>query len=292
MSYTVQTISTSSPSICIPRVFDNITQDFIEKSFDDLLGGRFVERVDLVHKTNERGEKFKRAFIHFNSWPKNRQALSIREKLLAGEEVKIMYDYPWFWKCSASKSVRPAPRSERRGPYIILDDTPRRDERMSTPLVEEQTCLHRDVSVPSIDEEKQSIGDDIYSKLVTQFDYVPSLASKITGMILELDNNTLRQMLKNPEVFTTKVQEATWVLAQHVAKPMINEHEERELIGEQIYNKLRSSFDLNEAYSGKITGMLMELPFDDIRLIAKSHDALAGKVAEAKKILEDASWTI
>ena len=145
---------TSEPSICIPRVFNNITQDFIGKTFNELLGGRFVERVDLVQKTNEKGDTFKRAFIHFSSWPtKDPQVVAVREKLLAGGEVKVMYDDPWFWKCSESKSSRPAPRqapreekprAERRGPYIIGDDVPmQREERPSQRIREPSPPRHQ-----------------------------------------------------------------------------------------------------------------------------------------------------
>lgn len=133
MSSNVQTISASSPSICIPRVFDNITRDFIGKTFDGLLGGNYVQSIDFVQKVDDKGAKFKRVFIHFNSWPtRNPQIVAVREKLLAGGEVKVMYDDPWFWKCSASKVSRPVPRDEktkttqeRRAPYIISDDAPR-----------------------------------------------------------------------------------------------------------------------------------------------------------------------
>jgi hypothetical protein len=127
----VQTISASSPSICIPRVFDNITRDFIGKTFDELLDGSYVDSIDMVNKTDDKGAKFKRVYIHFRSWPtRNRQIVEVREKLLAGGEVKVMYDDPWFWKCSASKSERPGAREERarqerRAPFIINDDNER-----------------------------------------------------------------------------------------------------------------------------------------------------------------------
>ena len=44
--------------------------------------------------------------------------------LLSDQEVKVVYDDPWYWKLSASKSVRPENRTQRqRRPAPYLDFT-------------------------------------------------------------------------------------------------------------------------------------------------------------------------
>ena len=90
------------PSMCIPRVYPNITEGRIRKIFDELNIG-VIDRVDIVSKNTEKGEKFNRVFIHMDRWFHNSNASVARERLLGGKDIKIIYDDPWFWKVSAYK---------------------------------------------------------------------------------------------------------------------------------------------------------------------------------------------
>ena len=99
-------IPASTPSICIPRVFSNITWMRVKSVFEELGLGE-VDRVDMVKKENEKGESFKKVFVHFKHWASTPEANQCRQKLISGDQVKIVYDTPWFWKISASKVERP-----------------------------------------------------------------------------------------------------------------------------------------------------------------------------------------
>ena len=90
------------PSMCIPRVYPNISEGRIRKIFDELNIG-VIDRVDIVSKTTEKGERFNRVFIHMDRWFNNSNACVARERLLGGKDIKIIYDDPWFWKVSAYK---------------------------------------------------------------------------------------------------------------------------------------------------------------------------------------------
>ena len=54
-------------SLCIPRVFKNISEKRIRAIFYSLKLG-FVERVDMVAKTSDKGDEFWRVFVHFSDW--------------------------------------------------------------------------------------------------------------------------------------------------------------------------------------------------------------------------------
>ncbi len=90
------------PSMCIPRVYPNISEGRIRKIFDELNIG-VIDRVDIVSKTTEKGERFNRVFIHMDRWFNNSNACVARERLLGGKDIKVVYDDPWFWKISAYK---------------------------------------------------------------------------------------------------------------------------------------------------------------------------------------------
>ena len=125
----------SAPSICIPRVFPNITWQRVKGIFEEL-GLGTVDRVDMVNKTNDKGQKYKRVFVHFKHWNRDETAQQVREKLLSGDQVKIVYDEPWFWKIAMSTAPRPefekkttekttGGRRERKAPRVesVTDKT-------------------------------------------------------------------------------------------------------------------------------------------------------------------------
>lgn len=105
-SPTNQSAENASPSICIPRVFNNITYRRILSVFEELDLGR-IDRVDLVRCENDKGEKFKRAYIHFTEWYDNESAVHALETIRGGGTFEIIYDDPWFWKCSMSRARKP-----------------------------------------------------------------------------------------------------------------------------------------------------------------------------------------
>ncbi|NWR82858.1 EPAB protein, partial [Furnarius figulus] len=63
-------------------------------------------------------------------------------------------------------------------------------------------------------EQKQMIGDRLYPLVHAMH---PSLAGKITGMLLEIDNSELLLLLESPESLHSKVEEAVTVLRAHQA---------------------------------------------------------------------------
>ena len=107
--FDLTSVPRTAPSICIPRVFANIDGKRIKDVFEELNLGK-VDRVDMVSKKNDKGESFKRVFIHFHYW--NNESSQVRQRLLQGNTIKVVYDSPkpWFWKCSASRVPRPSGR--------------------------------------------------------------------------------------------------------------------------------------------------------------------------------------
>ena len=105
MSTTVvdfSTIADQYPSLCIPRVAINIDETIVRNTFEKLKFGR-IHRVDIIIPRSDKGEQSKRVYIHFSKWFSNEEANSARSKFILGEEIKIVYDFPWYWKVSANK---------------------------------------------------------------------------------------------------------------------------------------------------------------------------------------------
>jgi hypothetical protein len=124
----------SEPSICIPRVFKSVPRDTIAGVFEKLNLGA-VDRIDMVPKVNARGESYNKVFIHFKKWNINPLAQAARAKLLQGEEIKIVYSEPWFWKCTASRVDKPTFRDYSAPP-------PRIDLGIATATATHATATH------------------------------------------------------------------------------------------------------------------------------------------------------
>ena len=101
------------PSICIPRTFTTIrgeqTKRAVFNTFKDLRVGH-IERIDTVHKTDNRGERYCTVYVHLKWNMESKLACDTRQKLLDGQDVKIVYDEPWFWKCTMSTMEKPESR--------------------------------------------------------------------------------------------------------------------------------------------------------------------------------------
>lgn len=69
-------------------------------------------------------------------------------------------------------------------------------------------------------EQKQMIGERLFPLVQ---DHQPTMAGKITGMLLEIDNTELLHMLESREILKAKVEEAVAVLQAHQAKEAKNQ---------------------------------------------------------------------
>ena len=86
------------PAIYIPMLFSNISHNRLRaiiKQLDIFTPAiiNFEEKQDL------KGNKCNCAFIQVEHWHDTPQAKQFRTKLLANEEVKIVFDDPWFFIC-------------------------------------------------------------------------------------------------------------------------------------------------------------------------------------------------
>ena len=110
----------TEPSICIPRTLNNTTWRDVKNTFEEILGTGTVERVDIVPSRNN--DPFCKIFIHFRYWPTQGTAVELRERLMNGDTLNVVYDTPWFWKCSASRLPKPERQRNKEAPYVDFDN--------------------------------------------------------------------------------------------------------------------------------------------------------------------------
>lgn len=144
-------------SICIPRTFANITWQQVKNAFEQALDSEgCVDRIDMIKINIQSGHDPKphqRVFVHFKFWPLNPAATNIMNRLSENNgtgSFQLVYDHPWYWKCSLSRTPRPTAEDRRAARQArlnslntvnVLDsptksDSPARDSPARDPFAE------------------------------------------------------------------------------------------------------------------------------------------------------------
>ena len=83
--------------LCLPKIDINTTKKQIFNIFDQYKFG-LIKKIDLISISQS-----KRAFIHYEKWDTSEKNIKIKSYLDNGLDIKIIYNFPWFWKCSKSR---------------------------------------------------------------------------------------------------------------------------------------------------------------------------------------------
>lgn len=137
-----------NPSICIPRAFPTIKGEPIKRvvfdTFKELRVGH-IERIDVVHKKDAKGDTYCTIYVHLIWSQTGELAKKIRSRLMDGNEVKIVYDEPWFWKCTASHTEKPQDKEKPKGkPYAMIDETTSTEKKIRTPKAAKENQIEND----------------------------------------------------------------------------------------------------------------------------------------------------
>lgn len=93
-------------SIYIPRVYANLSTEFVADTFESLNLG-VVDRVEAVPRPGDKTTYM--AFVYFASWNKENKAaahLAQRINTPGGPQARIVYDDPWYWILLPNKSEK------------------------------------------------------------------------------------------------------------------------------------------------------------------------------------------
>merc|ERR1712113_110266 len=122
---------------------------------------------------------------------------------------------------------------------------------------------------------REELGQQLYEMIAQNISSKEqSLISKITGMLLEMPDELLKQVLESPDALTYYINNSIWVL-----------QEEKKMIGNYLYPLVQ----LYTSKAKKVTGMLLELDPTYLNELAQDSHALKEKVEECLSLLEDES---
>lgn len=86
-------------TLCIPRVFSNISKQFIKNIINKYKLG-FVDSIEIIHKKTDKGIHYKCVFIHLK-WFNSENAIYAKQRFLDGKDIKIIYSEPFYWKMNS-----------------------------------------------------------------------------------------------------------------------------------------------------------------------------------------------
>lgn len=160
-------------------------------------------------------------------------------------------------------------------------------------------------------EDKQTLGEQIYLKVVPMY---PEKAAKLTGMLLEMDNESLKETLESSKLFEMKLAEALQVL--HTVPPAgtdninvlhdLDKKEngvnidssnyigassskeaielERQNLAEQLYFKIEVK---HPSDAPKITGMFLEMDLQSLKELNENTELFNKKLNESIQVLSE-----
>ena len=97
--YDLSSVQPNIPSIVLPYVFTNVTDEHISMIIGDELELGMISSISRIVKTNHTtGYEFNVVFIHFEKWNTTDMAEMVRKRLLNDQDAKIYHDqYEHFW---------------------------------------------------------------------------------------------------------------------------------------------------------------------------------------------------
>ena len=98
----------SRPSLCVPRSLSVPGNEELLAIFRQAFGLNNIRAVDVLTREDPRNceRRHHRIFVHFAQWPRSERYDGLRRKVLAGDSIKVVYDYPSYWKCYESTHPR------------------------------------------------------------------------------------------------------------------------------------------------------------------------------------------
>uniref|UniRef100_A0A665TM47 Polyadenylate-binding protein n=1 Tax=Echeneis naucrates TaxID=173247 RepID=A0A665TM47_ECHNA len=147
----------------------------------------------------------------------------VRPQLLCAHHVCVSTQALSQRPASASATAAPV-RAMPQYKYAAGVRNPQQHMASQPPVTMQQPAVHVQGQEPLTasmlaaappQEQKQMLGERLFPLIQNMH---PSLAGKITGMLLEIDNSELLHMLESPESLRSKVDEAVAVLQAHQAK--------------------------------------------------------------------------
>ena len=139
-------ISNNNMSLYIPYVRLDVEKEFMADLFGYLDIG-CVSRIDFVTKTNKYGNRYHRAYIHFERWYETIVSYNFQEKVKE-KTARLVYNDPYYWvvlenpiKINKGHAITVMPSSHLEEENSKLKNEVDIQKRLYTNLVQENNTM-------------------------------------------------------------------------------------------------------------------------------------------------------
>ena len=139
-------ISNNNMSLYIPYVRLDVEKEFMADLFGYLDIG-CVSRIDFVTKTNKYGNRYHRAYIHFERWYETIVSYNFQEKVKE-KTARLVYNDPYYWvvlenpiKINKGHTITVMPSSHLEEENSKLKNEVDIQKRLYTNLVQENNTM-------------------------------------------------------------------------------------------------------------------------------------------------------
>uniref|UniRef100_A0A6C0E1Z3 Uncharacterized protein n=1 Tax=viral metagenome TaxID=1070528 RepID=A0A6C0E1Z3_9ZZZZ len=138
--------SNNNMSLYIPYVRLDVEKEFMADLFGYLDIG-CVSRIDFVTKTNKYGNRYHRAYIHFERWYETIVSYNFQEKVKE-KTARLVYNDPYYWvvlenpiKINKGDTITVMPSSHLEEEISKLKNEVDIQKRLYTNLVQENNTM-------------------------------------------------------------------------------------------------------------------------------------------------------
>ena len=96
------------PTLCIPRVLSVPSDNRVRDLFAGIFGADSLANIVIRSREDPAlpGIKYYKITVHFNAWPRGERFDELRRRVLSGGSIKIIHEYPRYWRCFLNKAPR------------------------------------------------------------------------------------------------------------------------------------------------------------------------------------------
>lgn len=198
-----------------------------------------------------------------------------------------------YWKnallvsLSASDSPTIVETINSRGAYIEPDGQPHDPNTASLPVDADTLPRPTKTRIITLDpsQQKQAIGETLYPKIKA---VLPELAGKVTGMLLEMDNSILLDLVDDTRALYIKMDEALLVydayLRDNDIAPVLNTEPGKEAILTGLLVRKGKCVGIKK--SSKLAEMMLNLDIKDILELVRDEASFRSKAFERMMLYE------
>ena len=103
------------PSLCVPRVLSVPSDNRVRDLLSGIFGAASLANIVIRSREDPSSPEIKyfKIIVHFSAWPRSEKFDELRRRVLSGGSIKIIHEYPRYWRCFLNKAPKKPTKTGR-----------------------------------------------------------------------------------------------------------------------------------------------------------------------------------